>query len=274
MSARSPRSAQSPLWQQPQASRRRRHPLGDRRAGLVAGSPTAIPATARSTRRSRSPAARAPTGQSTDVMLVLDLSGSTGTPPSKLANLKSAATTRSPRSTRPTAPPNQYDRGQRVGHRHLPGLDGDVRAPLDSSYADAADRDQHPARSRWRQPAQRRHQHGEQRAHCRAHAANAKAIVLITDGQASGCVLTNTTQRRDCRQGDRRSHRAAVGIGSDVSPGRTWRPGPRTRAYYQPATPGPISKTKLVSDLGAAASMPTTFTRQRGARGDVRPQSR
>src|SRR4029077_341665 len=58
---------------------------------LVAGSPTAIACGGFVDARVTVTSQAGSSGQTTNVMLVLDLSGSTGVPPSKLADLKRAA---------------------------------------------------------------------------------------------------------------------------------------------------------------------------------------
>ena len=95
----------------------------------------------------------------------------------------------------------------------------------------------------------------------------AKSIVLITDGQAAGSPCTATRppprrrrHRRHPHRPDRNRHRQRR---ERVEPRDLGLPA----SYYQAGTPGPIDTTKLIGDLGAAVSMPASFTvRRRSAR--------
>ena len=84
-------------------------------------------------------------------------------------------------------------------------------------------------------------------------------MVLISDGQASGAELTSATNAATSAKGAGvRIASIGLGTGSDVSTANltAW----ASSNSYQSGTPGPIVKTKLISDLGAAVAVPTTFT--------------
>ena len=101
----------------------------------------------------------------------------------------------------------------------------------------------------------------------------AKAIVLMTDGQAAGAELTNATTAADTAKASG-ARIVSVGIGADASPGNLqgWASQP---SYYQSGTPGPIDRSKMISDLGAAVAAPTNFTvtETLGANFSAAPQS-
>ena len=110
--------------------RRRRHCVGKRRDGcldptatatqaLVAGSPSAIACGGSVDAQITVTGHAGTTGNVTDVLLVLDLSGSTGTPAYKLDNLKSAA------GRDGSTPLGATGGRQPRRHRVLPGLVGD-----------------------------------------------------------------------------------------------------------------------------------------------------
>jgi hypothetical protein len=79
-------------------------------------------------------------------------------------------------------------------------------------------------------------------------------MVLISDGQATGSALTTrpTPRPPPNRRRIASPDRSRNGRGrSQVNP----RAG-QSRPAYQSGTPGPISGTKLVADLGAAVAIP------------------
>ncbi|HMG98380.1 MAG TPA: VWA domain-containing protein [Gaiellales bacterium] len=88
----------------------------------------------------------------------------------------------------------------------------------------------------------------------------AKAIVLITDGQADGSLFTATTASANAAKSNGiRIVPIGIGTGADVSQSnlQSWA---SQASYYQSGTPGPIDKAKLISDLDAAVAVPTNFT--------------
>jgi von Willebrand factor type A domain len=190
------------------------------------------------------------------VMLVLDLSGSIGTPP-KLADLQSAATTALDALDAADGSTDQSIGGNSVGIVVYQGSGATIEAPLGSSYATLLHDIQNLPAPSGGSP----HDVGINTASTALAAAPsglAKAMVLVTDGQATGSDLTNATTAATNAKASGVDI-VPVGIGSDASPDnlQAWA---SQASSYQAGTPGPIDGTKLVSDLGALVAVPTSFT--------------
>ena len=173
---------------------------------FVSGSPAAIACGGSVDARVTVNGQAGTTGAATDVMLVLDLSGSTGTPPSKLADLKRAATDALDRARRGRRGDRPVDRRQRARASSTTGARrATIRRParLELRHARAAVINGLPA------PAGGSpHGAGISTASAALAASAsgyAKAMVLISDGQDDGARLTSGDERRDGRQGERRS---------------------------------------------------------------------
>ena len=195
-------------------------------------------------------------GQATDVMLVLDLSGSMNSPTSKFTNLKSAATATLNALDAADGATDQSIAGNGVRDRLLPRLGGHARCAGRLELQHASQHDQRPPGAHGHDP----HAAGINAAARLASSANAKAMVLISDGQASGADLTNATAAAtNAKAAGVRIVPIGIGTGSDVSQANlsSWA---SQSSYYQSGTPGPIDTTKLVADLGAAVAVPTNFT--------------
>lgn len=241
---------------------------------LVSGSPTAIACGGFVDARVTVTSQAGNSGQATNVMLVLDLSGSTGVPPSKLGDLKRAAIASLDALDAADGATDQSIAGNAAGVVVYAGSTATVRAPLGSSYATLlAAVNGVPAPS-----GGSPHDIGINTA-ATALAASApgvaKAMVLISDGQATGSALTSASNAATAAKnaGDRIVP-IGLGTGTDVSQANlsTWASQP---SYYQSGTPGPISTAKLVADLGAAVAIPTNFTATEtlGANFAATPQS-
>ena len=222
---------------------------------LVAGSPSAISCSGFVDARVTLTSQAGTTGTATGVMLTLDLSGSTGVPPGKLDDLKRAAHATLDALDAADGTVNQSISGNSAGIVVYQGSGASVRDPLGTSYsALSASIDSLPA------PAGGSpHNLGIDMATGALSAApSGKAIVLISDGQATGTLLTDTTTSANTAKASG-IRIATVGIGTDSSPGnlQSWA---SQASYYQSGTPGPIDKTKLISDLAAAVAVPTSFT--------------
>jgi hypothetical protein len=230
---------------------------------LVAGSPTAIACNGSVTARVTLTGQAGTTGTATDVMILVDLSGSTGEPPSKLANLKSAALdTLAALDGADGSADGSIGGGNTAGLAYYQGTTGTVMDAVGSAYGTlSGDVTNHLPAPNGGSP----HGAGIAAAAGGLAAANghAKAIVLITDGQASGGDLTAAN---DAAGNARTSGIKIVPIGLGTTNGdpsvtnlNGWagNPSPTT---YQAGSPGPIDKTKLIGDLGAAVSSPAAFT--------------
>ena len=91
---------------------------------FVAGSPSAIDCDGSVNAQVTVNGQAGSTGAATNVMLVLDLSGSTGVPPSKLADLKRAATDTLDALDAADGAADGAINGNAAGHRRLRGLVG------------------------------------------------------------------------------------------------------------------------------------------------------
>jgi hypothetical protein len=198
-------------------------------------------------------------GNATNVMLVLDLSGSTGTPPSKLADLRRAATDTLAALDAADGTTDQSIAGNAAGVTYYRGSAATVSAALGSSYsALVAAINALPAPS-----GGSPHAAGiNTAAAALAAAANgyARSLVLVSDGQAAGTELSDATAATTAAKGNGvRIVPIGVGTGADVSQAnlQAWA---SSASSYQSGTPGPINRTQLVGDLGAAAAIPVNFT--------------
>ena len=197
-------------------------------------------------------------------MLVLDLSGSVVSS-SELGDLKNAATATlnaldaADGSTDSTISGNSV--GITVYHSDGEDPNASVVMPIGSSYGDLAT---YISSGLPTEGGGSPHNLGIDAATAElSDAGGAHAIVLITDGQTDDSLLAATTASANAAKS---SHITIVpiGVGGSGPTGtanaanlKSWATDP---ASYQDATPGPINKTKLVSDLGAAVSLPTNFT--------------
>jgi hypothetical protein len=225
---------------------------------LVAGSPTAIACGGSVDARVTLTGQTGTTGAATDVMIVVDLSGSTGVPPSKLDNLKAAATDTLDALDAADGSPDHAIAGNAAGIVYYRGSGAAVAAPLGSTYDNlVAAIGSLPAPSGGSPHAAGINQASASLA---AYASgHTKAMVLITDGQASGAELTAADlAATTAKTSGVRIVPIGLGTGADVSVTNlsNWA---TAAPYYQAGTPGPIDKTKLISDLGAAVAAPASF---------------
>lgn len=223
---------------------------------LVAGSPTAIPCGGSVDVRVALSGQSGTSGAATDVMLVLDLSGSTGVPPSKLGDLKRAATGAVDALDAADGAADHAIGGNRAGIVVYRGTSAAITAPLGSGYDTLLGAIAGVPAPSGGSP----HAAGITTASgALASSANAKAMVLISDGQAAGNELAAASLAASTAKGNGvRIVAIGLGTGSDVSQANlsSWASQP---GYYQSGTPGPINKAKLVADLGAAVSTPASF---------------
>ncbi|HEY1480636.1 MAG TPA: VWA domain-containing protein [Gaiellales bacterium] len=229
---------------------------------LVAGSPSSINCSGFVDAKVTVTSTAGTTGTATGVMLVLDMSGSTGTPPSKLANLKSAAKDTLAALDAADGAADGSIGGNSAGIIVYQGTGVSLTAPLGTPYATLVSDIDGLTSPSGGSP----HAVGIAAASTALAAAPsgfAKAMVLITDGQAAGADLTaaDTAATNARNAGDTI---VPIGIGSatpppDVSQAnlQSWA---TSASSYQQGTPGPIDKTKLVTDLAALATTATNFT--------------
>jgi len=199
-------------------------------------------------------------GAATNVMLVLDDSGSINSPPSKFTNLKQAALDSLIALDAADGSLDQSIAGNRVGLTYYRGSTATVSAALGTSYSGlVAAVAGLPTPPNGSSP----HNVGINTASTQLAAGDpafAKAMVLITDGQATGSLFASTSlAATNAKDAGVRIVPIGIGTGADVSTSNltAWGSQP---SYYQSGTAAPISKTKLVEDLGALVSLPTTFT--------------
>ena len=200
------------------------------------------------------------TGTATNVMLVLDLSGSTGVPPSKLADLKARRHGHAGRARRRRRGDRQIDRRQPRGHRRLPGLHGHGpgRARILLQRRSSAAINGLPA-----SPTARARTTSASTLADSSLAAGGAGFAKShradhrRPGERRGARRTRTPPRRPPRRTASASSRSASARTSSTANLQSWA---SQSSYYQSGTPGPIDKTKLITDLGAAVAVPTTFT--------------
>jgi Mg-chelatase subunit ChlD len=193
-------------------------------------------------------------GAATDVMLVLDLSGSMNSPTSDFTDLENAAKDVLAALDAADGLIDQTIAGNRVGVVTYKNSAGSVAAALGSSYSTLFGVVSDLPTPTGSSP----HDDGINAAAAALSAStNAKAMVLISDGQAAGGELTDSTAAAN-------TAKAAgirilpIGISSDVSSAnlQTWA---SNASYYQSGSPGPVDRTKLVTDSGALVSVPVEF---------------
>ena len=233
---------------------------------LVAGSPSAIACGGSVDARVTLTGQPGTTGAATDVMLVLDLSGSTACRPasSPISSVRRTDTLDALDAADGTT--DQSIAGNRRRHRRLPGLGATVTAPIGSSYSDAARPPSTASRRRRAgSPHNARHQHCRRARSARSRTR--KSMVLISDGQAICERPDERDQRCDDRQGERHPHRAAS-ASAPTPPGEP--PELGLAGQLLPVrNAGPINKTKLISDLGAAVAMPVHLHGHRDPRREL-----
>jgi hypothetical protein len=222
---------------------------------LVAGSPSAISCSGFVDARVTLTSQAGTTGADTAVMLTLDLSGSmAGT---KLANLKQAAKDTLAALDAADGAIDSSIAGNSAGLVVYQGSGTTLAVAPGASYNTlVGDIDGLPAPN-----GGSPHNAGIDSASAAlAGSGFAKAIVLITDGQADGSLFTATTASANAAKSNAiRIVPIGIGTGADVSQGnlQSWA---SQASYYQSGTPGPIDKAKLISDLDAAVAVPTNFT--------------
>ena len=223
---------------------------------LVAGSPSAISCGGFVDARVTLTSQAGTTGTATAVMLTLDISGSMGG--TKLPQLKQAAIDTLDALDAADGAINHSIANNSVGLVVYPDtVTAPVREPLGTSYSTLAS-DINALSASGSSP----HDVGITNASNALSAGAgglAKAIVLMSDGQATGTELTNANDAATAAKTTGGARILTVGIGEDATPANLqgWATQP---SYYQSGTPGPIDKMKLISDLGAAVAAPTNFT--------------
>jgi hypothetical protein len=226
---------------------------------LVAGSPSAISCSGFVDASVTLTTQAGTSGTSTAVMLTLDLSGSTGEPPSKFIDLKNAAKAALAALDAADGATDSSIGGNSAGIVVYRGSTATVAAAAGTSYTTLVSDIDALAPPSGGSP----HDVGINTASsalATAPSGFAKAIVLITDGQATGSLLTATsTAATNAKTAGVRIVPIGIGTGTDVSPTnlQSWA---SQASYYQSGTPDPIDKTKLVADLGVAVAVPTDFT--------------
>lgn len=193
------------------------------------------------------------TGASTDVMLVLDLSGSTA---GKLADLRRAGKDALDALDAADGATDQAISGNAAGVVTYQGTTGTVIAGLGSSYETLLN-----AVNSGTSSSTSPHGAGISTAAGALGASSngyASSMVLISDGIGNATEVSNASTAATTAKGNG-VRILAVGIGSDANQTNlsSWA---SQSSYYQSGTPNPIDKTKLVSDLGAAAAVPVNFT--------------
>ena len=226
---------------------------------LVAGSPTAIACGGSVDARVTVAGQAGSTGQSTDVMLVLDLSGSMGSPASKFTNLKSAATATLNALDAADGATDQSIAGNGVGIVYYSNSTATTAATVGSGYNTLLNAITNLPTPNGSSPHDVGINTGA--AQLAASASGyAKAMVLVSDGQASGQELTNSANAATAaKTSGVRIVPVGIGATGDVNDTnlKAWA---SQSSYYQSGTPGPIDTTKLIADLGAAVATPTDFT--------------
>jgi hypothetical protein len=226
---------------------------------LVAGSPSAIACGGFVDASVTLATTAGTTGNSTAVMLTLDLSGSTGVPPSKLTNLKDAAKAALAALDAADGATDSSISGNSAGIVTYQGTTATVVAGPGTPYGTLVSDIDALGPPSGNSP----HNVGIDTAAsalATAPSGFAKAMVLITDGQATGSLLTaTTTAATNAKAAGVTIVPIGIGTGADVSQTnlQSWA---SSSGSYQAGTPGPINQTKLVSDLGAAVAVPTNFT--------------
>jgi Mg-chelatase subunit ChlD len=228
---------------------------------LVAGSPSAIACGGSVDARVTVAAQAGTTGQATDVVLVLDLSGSMGSPSSKFTNLKSAALATLTALDKADGATDQAIAGNGgLGVVYYRDGTATTSAPVGSSYATALAAINGLPGPNGSSPHQAGINTGS--ADLAASASgNAKAMVLVTDAQTnSDAEAATVTDAADAaKTSGVRIVPIGIGTGTDVHTADLTSWGSQD-SYYQSGTPGPIDPDKLIADLGAAVSTPTSFT--------------
>ncbi len=195
-------------------------------------------------------------GQATDVMLVLDLSGSMSSPSTDFTQEKQAAKDALAALDAADGATDSSIANNRVGLVTYSGSTGVLRKAVGTSYGELYSYiDTGLPAPNGGSP----HNAGISTASTNLPAGgNARAMVLVTDGQATGNDLTNaTTAATNAKASGVRI--VPIGIASDVSQTnlQTWA---SNAAYYQNGTTAAIDKTKLITDLGASVVIPAGFT--------------
>lgn len=225
---------------------------------LVAGSPSSIACGGYVDARITVNGQAGTTGTSTDVMLVLDLSGSMVTPTSKFTELKSAARSTLAALDAADGTTNQAISGNAVGIVYYRNSSATIAAAIGTSYATLLTTINTLPTPAGSSP----HNLGIDRALSGLGASStgyARSMVLVTDAQTATTTEYNAATSSATTAKNAGVRVVPVGIGTDVSQSNleTWASQP---SYYQSGTPGPISTSKLLADLGAAVSVPVSFT--------------
>lgn len=240
----------------------------------VASSPTAIACGGFIDARVTVTSQAGSSGAAIDVMLVLDLSGSMGAPATKFTDLKSAATATLDALDAADGSIDQSIAGNGVGIVYYRASTATPAAAIGSSYNTLISTINSLPPPSGSSP----HDLGINAGSAGLAASTsgyAKAMVLVSDGQAAGAELTNASDAAtNAKASGIRILPVGIGTDPDVSQANlsSWA---SQASYYQPGTPGPIDKSKLISDLGAAVAVPTNFTvtETLGANFSAAPQS-
>ena len=218
----------------------------------VAGSPSALECKGSLNGQVAITGHAATVGQATDVELVLDVSGSMGSPSSKFTALKAAAKATIDALDAADGHTDQSIAGNRVGIVRYSNSSGTEAVALGASYTALVTGVETLPSPGGGSP----HNAGiNAGVAALGSGGNAKAIVLITDGQATGTLQSATsTAAADAKAAGIRI--VPIGISADTA-GRTnlenWA---SSAAYYQGGT---VDQGKLRSDLGALVSTPASF---------------
>jgi von Willebrand factor type A domain len=226
---------------------------------FVAGSPAAISCGGSVDARVTLNTQAGTTGASTDVMLVLDLSGSIGSPATKFTDLKRAATDTLDALDAADGTVDQAIAGNAVGIVYYRNGSATPVASVGASYNTLLSAINALPAPTGSSP----HNLGIDLGAAGLAASTtgyAKSIVLVSDGQAAGQELTDSSNSAsNARASGIRIVPVGIGTGGDVSQANleSWA---SQASYYQAGTPGSIDRTKLVTDLNAAVAVPTSFT--------------
>ncbi len=219
---------------------------------LAAGSPSAIACGGSVDARVTVNTTAGSTGAATNVMFVLDLSSSTA---SQVAAEKAAALDSLSALDAADGVTDSAIAGNRAGIVSYQGTTATVRANLGSTYGELVTAVNSLPASSTGSP----HGAGINAAAGQLAGGGAgftKSLVLITDGQANSTELANANAAATAAKGSG-IQIIPFGVGSaNTTNLNNWA---TSAATYQNAS-SPISKSKLITDLNALVSSPTTFT--------------
>jgi hypothetical protein len=220
---------------------------------LASGSPSAIACGGSVDARVTVNAQTGSTGAATNVMLVIDLSGSTA---GQIAAEKAAALDVLNALDAADGVVDQSIGGNAAGIVSYQGTGASLRASLGSSYSALV------AALNSLPPSSSGSPHGAGIGLADTQLAGggagfAKALVLISDGQANSSELAGANSAATTAKGNG-VRIVPLGVGSaNTTNLQSWA---SQSSYYQSASPGPIDTTKLIGDLDALVAVPTNFT--------------